>query len=396
MKVALVHDWLNGMRGGEKVLSVLCELFPQAPIYTLLCEPQKIDAKILQDREVHTSWIQRSGLLRKNYRALLPFMPAAMERFNLNAYDLVISSSHCVAKGVRLQSHTRHVSYCHTPMRYLWDFQQEYFGSSNLAKRVFLEPVLNRLRNWDVQTAKRVDHFIANSHFVADRIRRVYGREADVLAPPVDTDYFAPQENAVASRDLGGRDGYFLMVSALVPYKKVELVLEVFARSKHNLVIVGTGPLEAALRRKATSNVRFLGWAAPEVLREYYRGCRALLFPQREDFGIVPLEAQACARPVIAFAQGGALETVVGHPKGHVPVSYRLLKGSPTGVFFGEQTVDSLAQALETFVKLEGEFEPKAIRQNALAFDKSIFRESLRNYMVSKVPQLAHRVPTHA
>ena len=416
MKIALVHDWLNGMRGGEKVLEVLCELFPSAPLYTLLCEPQKIDPKILSGRQVHTSWIQRSSFLRKRYRYLLPLMPAAIQGFRMQEYDLVISSSHCVAKGVRLRSDTCHISYCHTPMRYLWDFHEEYFGAATLTKRLFLEPLLDGLRSWDVQTSRHVTHFIANSQHVAERIRRIYARESEIIHPPVDTGYFTPQtiesppspspsplcdslasafnkNRACASAEDGN---YFLMVSALVPYKKVELALEVFARIQEPLMIIGTGPQEAALRRRATKNVKFLGWVDQELLRQYYRGCRAVLFPGREDFGIVPLEAQACGKPVIAYAQGGALETIVGHPKGYLPTAGRLLTGTPSGIFFRDQALDSLIEAIETFQEHEGTFDPDRIRQTALAFDKTSCADKMRNFIISKVPQVEQSILHYA
>ncbi len=366
MRVALVHDWLNGMRGGEKVLEVLCELFPEAPVYTLLYEPGKIQPSISLGRTIHTSWLQRLAITRKNYRMLLPVLPSAMENFRLDDYDVVISSSHCVAKGVRVASGACHVSYCHTPMRYLWDLQKEYFGR-NIIKRTLLEPVLSRLRRWDVQTAGRVNHFIANSRFVAERIQRIYGRDSEVIHPPVDTSFFTPDSHDKSAGD------YFLLVSALVPYKKVELVLETFRRIQDRLVIIGTGPGEKALRRKASANVEFLGWADQEMLRRYYRGCRALLFPQKEDFGIVPLEAQACGRPVIAFSQGGALETIA----------------PSTGIFFAEQTPTGLQDAIQEFKRVETSFDHGAIRAHALAFDKKECREKLRNFILSKVPVYA-------
>jgi glycosyltransferase involved in cell wall biosynthesis len=383
MRIALVHDWLNGMRGGEKVLSVLCELFPTAPIYTLLLEPEKVSPSIVLGRQVHTSWIQRSRLLRQNYRYLLPLLPATIERFDLSSYDLVISSSHCVAKGVRTGPKTLHLCYAHTPMRYVWGFEEEYFG--NAAKRLLLEPLLSGLRHWDVRTSKDVDYFIANSHFVSERIRRAYDRESHVIHPPVDTKTFVP------SRHQGD---YFLMATALVPYKKVDLAIETFRGRKESLVIIGSGPLAKRLRRKSPANVHFLGWTPRETLLKYYQGCRALIFPQTEDFGIVPLEVQACGRPVIAYGAGGALETVIGHPQGYVPKGARL-RGGPTGIFFARQTAESLAEALETFIKLEKTFDPNAIRDIALAFDTERCRKELRDFILSKIPHVKENILTH-
>lgn len=375
------------MRGGEKVLELLCDIFPAAPVYTLLCEPQKLNPRILEGRSVHTSWFQRSALSRRHYRYLLPLMPSAMERLDLQSYDLVVSSSHCVAKGVRVSKNARHISYCHTPMRYLWDLQEEYFGSPGLAKRLVLNPLLNGLRHWDVRTSKRVDHFIANSRFVADRIRRVYSRESDVIHPPVDAAFFTP----------GNEKGdYFLMVSALVPYKKVELAVEAFRNISDPLLIVGSGPMEKELRKSAPPNVRFLGWQGMGALREHYSKCRALLFPQKEDFGIVPLEAQACGRPVIAFGEGGALETVVGHSQGRtVRGSVPALQGKATGLFFRDQTVEGLLEAIEIFKKLENTFDAGDIRRNALQFDKERCRENLKRFILAKVPA-AQAVLSHA
>ncbi len=366
MKVALVHDWLNGMRGGEKVLQVLCEIFPEAPIYTLVHDASAIAPEIQNGRAVHTSWMQKYGVSRRHYRWFLPLMPSAVEAFRLDKFDLIVSSSHCVAKGVKAPPGAVHVSYCHTPMRYIWDLKEDYFGRG--LRRAMLEPVLRGLQHWDRESARGVHHFIANSRFVAGRIERIYGRQAEVVHPPVDADFFRPT---------GQHGDYYLLVSALVPYKKVELVLETFRGRKETLLVIGSGPLESALRRKAPSNVRMLGWQGPESLRNYYAGCKALLFPQTEDFGIVPLEAQACGRPVIAFGQGGALETVVGHSSGaHHP---------PTGLFFARQTTEALDEALDLFARIEQDFDAESIRAHALRFDKATCRERLRDAILSKV-----------
>ncbi len=413
MKVALVHDWLNGMRGGEKVLEILCKLYPSAPLYTLLFEPEKIDSGIYRDRPIHSSWLQKTAFSKKYYRYCLPLLPAAMEKFSLDAYDLVISSSHCVAKGVRVRKGACHICYCHTPMRYLWDFQEEYFGRTNWVKQWMLDPLLNGLREWDVAASRTVDYFIANSRFVAERIHRIYGRDSEVIHPPVDTDFFTPApgteepEKSAGVGVLQDKPGYYLIVSALVPYKKLDIALEAFQRIKDTLVIVGSGPLEGALRRKATPNVRFTGWVDPETLRWYYRHCRALIFPQKEDFGIVPLEAQACGKPVIALGEGGALETVAGHPEGRCSRRDALLTDlfgggetpsemPPTGIFFPRQTAESLLEALHLFERVETAFDSGRIRRHAMQFDREIFRQKLRDFIASRVPAAAEKVLQHA
>jgi len=355
MRIALVHDWLNGMRGGEKVLEVLCELYPQAEIFTLLLEEEKISERI-RGMTIHTSFIQRLPLARRRYRNYLPLFPRAVESFDLTGFDLVISTSHAVAKGCRPAPSARSLCYCFTPMRYLWFCYEDYFGTG-LVKRLLLAPVFSRLRRWDLRSTERVDRFLAISKTVAARIASVYNREAGVIHPPVETDFFTP----------GGASGdFFLAVGALVPYKKIGLAIEAFNRLRLPLKIVGSGPEADRLRKGAGPGVEFLGWVGAEELRELYRNCRALIFPGLEDFGIVPLEAQSCGRPVIGFGRGGLAETTVPWPGGP--------ESPPTGIFFAERTADSLIAAVRLFLEKEGEFDPRGIRAHARNFDRELFK----------------------
>lgn len=360
MRIALVHDWLNGMRGGEKVLEVLCELYPEAEIFTLLLEEEKISDRI-RGMTIHTSFIQGLPFSRRHYRHYLPLFPRAIESFDLTGFELVISTSHAVAKGCRPAPGARSICYCFTPMRYLWFLYGDYFGTGKF-KKLLLGPIFAYLRRWDLSSSDRVDRFLAISNTVAGRIAEVYHREAGVIYPPVDTDYFTP---GVPSGD------FFLIVAALVPYKKIALAIEVFNRLRRPLKIVGSGPEAARLRKMAGPETEFLGWVGDRELRELYRNCRALIFPGLEDFGIVPLEAQACGRPVIGFGAGGLSESTVPWPgSGESP---------PTGVFFSEPTADSLLAALRMFLERESEFDPRAIREHALNFGRDLFKEKFRS-----------------
>ncbi|MBN1917993.1 MAG: glycosyltransferase [Verrucomicrobia bacterium] len=357
--VAFVHDWLNGMRGGEKVLEAMLDVLPDADIYTLLLERDKISPAIAA-RPITTSFVQRLPLARRIYRYYLPLFPRAVERFDLRGYDLVVSTSHCVAKGARAPDGL-HISYIHTPARYLYAFQQEYFGSSP-AKRAAMAVFGPHLKRWDLRTLGHVDHFIANSRNVADRIRRYYNRDAAVICPPVDTDFFTPDDGPPAD--------FFLIVSALVPYKRIELAIEAVNRLRLPLVIVGRGPMRAALERLAGPTVSFRGWLSDDEVLSLLRRCRALVFPGEEDFGIVPVEAMACGRPVIAYGRGGALETVVP---------------GETGLFFTEQTVDSLTGALECLGSAA--FDPAACRRRAEAFSRERFQREFAGLVSSWVAQ---------
>lgn len=353
LRVALIHDWLTGQRGGEKVLEVLAEIFPDAPIYTLFHFPGS-QADAIENRKIVTSFLQRFPLAKRHYRSYLPLFPLAAELFDLEDYDLIISSSHCVAKGVIPRPDALHISYIHSPVRYAWNQYFAYFASQKLSffSRLAIPPVIHYLRIWDESSSSRVDHFVANSRNVAKRIEKYYRRQAEVIYPPVDTEFFQPAE-------LNTED-YFLIVSALVPYKKIDLAVEVFNRTRLPLKIVGQGPEYKYLRKRAFSNIEFIGPVSQEDLLHLYQNAKAYIMPGEEDFGITSLEAQACGVPVIALGRGGATETVIPEK---------------TGLFFEETKVESLLAALD---KLQGfEFNKTAIRANALNFSREIFREKM-------------------
>lgn len=378
VKVALVHDWLTGMRGGEKVLEVLCGLYPQADLFTLLHVPGSVSPTI-EAMRIHTSFIQRLPFAAARYRAYLPLFACAIERFNFSGYDLIVSSSHCVAKGAQPPPGAPHVCYCHTPMRYVWDLFDHYFGGSGRAgaKRRLAGLLAARLRRWDVQSSARVTHFIANSRHVADRIRRHYAREATVIHPPVDCARFP----LAASHWTEG--AYYLSFGALAPYKRVDVAVRAAEELRFPLWVVGSGQDEHRLRRLAGMRVRFLSRVPDEEVPALYAGCRALLFTAEEDFGIVPLEAAACGRPVVAFGRGGALESVVA-PGGEAPA---------TGVFFDEQTPESLVAAVRRLEEQPEAFDPAAMRARALEFDRPLFRTRLAAFLRERLPAALHPAP---
>ncbi len=361
-RVALVHDWLTGMRGGERCLEVFCELFPDAPLYTLVHVPGSV-SPVIERRRIVTSFVQRLPAAATRYRRYLPLFPAAVRGFDLAGHDLVISLSHCAAKAVRRPPGALHVSYCFSPMRYVWDLYDDYFGAraGGLA-RALMPPVAAALRAWDRRTGG-VDAFVAISQHIADRIRRVYGRGADVIHPPVETARFRPVARV---------EDFYLVVSALVPYKRVDLAVAAANRLGRRLLVVGTGPEAARLRAAAGPTVELLGWKADAEVADLYARCRAVLFPGVEDYGIVPLEAAAAGRPTIALGRGGALETMVGLDRAD---------GAPTAVFFDAQTEDALVAAIRRFEAAAHRFDPAALRARATAFDTAVFRRRVRDYL---------------
>jgi len=362
MRVAIVHDWLTGLRGGEKVLELLLELYPDATLFTLVHVPGSTSPRI-ESRPIRTSFIQKLPFVERHYRWYLPLFPSAIEALDLSGFDLVLSSSHCVAKGAIARGGALHICYCHTPMRYVWDRFEDYFGSGWKARLVY-GPAAWRLRRWDRSSAKRVDHFIANSRYVAARIRDYYGREAEaVIQPPVDADFYTPAPDGADASE-----PYFLVVSALVPYKRIDVAVDAFRGRAEKLLVVGTGTSEGKLRARAPENVRFLGWLPNEELRGLYRGCRAAILPGVEDFGIVPLEAFACGAPVVAYGAGGALDTV---------------KDGETGVLFSEPSAVSLSHAIDRVSGLR--FNKELLRNWALGFSRDRFLTEMREFIAARL-----------
>jgi glycosyltransferase involved in cell wall biosynthesis len=368
MRVAIAHDWLTGMRGGEKVLEVLCELLPGADLFTLVHVPGSVSS-VIEDRPLHTTSLSRLPGIARSYRRFLPFFPALIESFELDDFDAVVSVSSCVAKGVRPRPGARHVSYVLSPMRYVWDRYEDYFGPgrAGLLTRAAMSLLRGPLQRWDRASAERVDVFVADSRFVAERIRRFYGRQAEVLAPPVDTDAFRPVS--------GADSGRWLVVSAFAPYKRLDLALAAAALAGVPLDVVGKGPEENRLRRLAGNNVRFLGWVSNEELVALYSACRGLLFPGVEDFGITPLEAMACGRPAVAYAAGGALETVIG---GAWEGDRGGREEGATGLFVYEQSAAAFAAAIRAVESAPDRFRSEDCRARSLEFATDVFRDRLR------------------
>lgn len=342
-KVAIVHYWLVGMRGGEKVIEALLSIYPEADIYTHVLDEAAISEKILR-RVKGCTFINRLPAARKLYQSYLPLMPLALEQLDLRGYDLVISSESGPAKGVVTDPGVLHICYCHTPMRYIWDMYHDYRERAGWFKRLMMPLLAHYLRIWDWSSAQRVTYFVANSRFVAQRIRSFYNRPAEVIHPPVAVDEFCLSE---------GKDDYYLLVGELVGYKRADLAISAFAENGRRLKVVGGGEQFSELSRKAGANVEFLGKVDFSTLKTLYSRARALVFPGVEDFGIVPVEALASGTPVIAYAKGGALETVVP---------------GKTGLLFAEQTPASLNAALDAFERCEGDFGPEALRVFARNF----------------------------
>ncbi len=362
MRVALVHDWLTGMRGGERVLEELAALHPGADLYTLIHVPGATTERIERLR-IRASPLSRVPGVRRHYRKLLPLFPWAIERFRLRDYDLVVSTSHAVAKGVGIAPGTPHLSYCFTPMRYIWDQADAYLGRG--AFRALATPLVLYLRRFDLRTSgpERVRRFAACSRTVADRIRRRYGRDASVVHPPVAVDRIRPCGRVP--------DEFFLMVGGFVPYKREEVAIEAFRQLGRRLLVVGSGPTRDRLAARAPRNVEFVGRLPDAELADCYARCRALVYPGEEDFGLVPVEAQAAGRPVIAFGGGGALESVVGVEPGSGSS-----KGA-TGLWFDRQTPECLAESVRRFEELEAGFDAGTIRAHAERFSPERFRRAI-------------------
>ena len=362
MKIALIHDWLIVNAGAEKVIKEILEIFPNADIFSLVDFLNDKDRKdILQGKYAKTSFIQKLPKAKTKYRNYLPLFPLAIEQFNLNEYNLIISSSHAVAKGVLTNSNQIHICYCHTPIRYAWDLYHQYLKESNLNrgfKGLFAKYFLHKIRIWDVVSSSRVDYFIANSKYIAKRIKKIYRKDSVVIYPPVDVDKFDLNEN---------KENFYLTVSRLVPYKKVDLIVEAFNKMPDKkLIVIGDGPDIDKIKSKANKNIEILGYQSFEVLKKYMETAKAFVFAAEEDFGILPIEAQACGTPVIAYRKGGVLETVID---------------GKTGIFFDEQNVTNIIKAVNYFEEIEDKFNLKDIRNNALKFSKEKFKKKLTNFI---------------
>jgi glycosyltransferase involved in cell wall biosynthesis len=384
LRVAIVHFWFVTHGGGERVVETLAEVFPQADLFTLVAE-REILSPNLQTKKLHTSFLQRMPLARKFHRHFLFLQPLALEQFDLSDYDLVISSESGPAKGVITSSRTCHICYCHSPMRSIWEMYPEHRRSMGPVVGTIFALTAHYMRVWDLASAARVDYFIANSRFSASRIRKYYRRESTVIHPPVDA---AASQLAMGSEERRG--DYYLALGRLVDYKRFDLAVGACTRLNRPLKIVGIGPRLKSLRRMAGPTVEFLGKVNDDQLRRLLSGCRALLFPGEEDFGIVPVEAQSFGRPVIAYASGGVLETVRG-VYSDATQPYARPVGEPTGIFFAEQSEAALTKAIQDFEAIEGEFHPQTIREHSLRFDREIFKQKIADFVRSALADFQER-----
>lgn len=362
MKTALVHDWLIGHAGAEKVSENILDLYP-ADIFTLVHDAEIMKNTRFQDFKIETSLIQNLPWGVKKYKSYLPLFPYAIEQFNLNEYDLVISSSFCVAKGALTNHYQKHICYCHSPVRYAWDLYFTYLEEANLhkgLKATIAKYFLHRLRNWDYMSANRVDHYVANSNYVAQRIKKIYNKEAAVIHPPVDTKNFSLNTH---------KEEFYLTASRMVPYKKIDLIAEAFsAMPDKKLVIIGDGSEMDKVKKVSKGNIEILGYKSNKVLIDYMQRAKGFVFAAEEDFGIMPVEAQACGTPVIAFGKGGVLDSIVE---------------GKTGMFFKEQKTSSIIDAIKAFEKID--FDYNNIRLHAETFDTQIFNQKFKSFVDSKL-----------
>ena len=375
-KVAIIHDWLSTFGGAEKVVEQLLRLFPQADLFSLIDILPDRDRKFLGRHQIRTSFLQRLPRISTSYRSYLPLMPLAIERFDLSAYDLIISDCHAVSKGVRTAPEQLHLSYIHAPIRYAWDMEQDYLQLFNLRglRGSLARALLSYIRVWDRRAARRPDRLMANSHFCARRIERAYQRPSTVIHPPVNTEYYAPGPP---------KDDFFVTAARLVPYKRVDLIVQAFRQMPDKrLFVIGDGPEAARIRRLCGANVVWLGYQPDSVLRDHLQRARAFLFAAREDFGILPVEAQACGTPVIAFGEGGATETVSG-PEAD----------APTGVFFPAQTVPAICAAVRDFERVSRTISIANCRRNAERFSVGRFQREFQNFVSAAWAEHEH---THA
>jgi glycosyltransferase involved in cell wall biosynthesis len=370
MRSILIHDWLtSSVGGGENVLEAIHRLLP-SPIYTLLCDKNKLKNSYFEHLDIKTSFIQNLPLAKTQYRNYLPFFPTAIEQFDVRDFDLILSSSHCVAKGVITHKNQLHISYCHTPMRYAWDMMDAYLKDASLDSGLrgkISKKILEHLRAWDVSSSQRVDYFIANSHFVAERIKKYYGRNAQVIYPPVNTHLYPLEEK---------KEDYYITVSRLVPYKKVDLIVAAFSHMPNKkLLVIGDGPERKKIERTATKNIEFLGFQPSVKMREYVQKAKGFVFAAIEDFGIAPVEAMAAGTPVIAYGEGGSLETVLPEITGH---------------FFFDQSASSLIDAVKQFEEMA--FDPKQCSSHAEQFSHARFCRQFQTFVLDRYIEFKNKV----
>ncbi|ELY3086929.1 glycosyltransferase family 4 protein [Klebsiella aerogenes] len=368
LNVGIVADWFITYAGSEKVVAELIKSYPESHLYSVVDFLSSENKKHFQNKEITTTFIQRLPKAKKKYQTYLPLMPIAIEQLDVSKHDVILSSSHAVAKGVLTGPDQLHISYVHSPIRYAWDLQHQYLREAGLdhgLKGMIAKLILHKMRMWDYRTANGVDHFIANSQFIARRIKKVYGREADVIYPPVDVNRFLLNED---------KEDYFFTASRLVPYKRIDLIVEAFSHMPdRKLVVVGDGPEMQKIKSKATANIEILGYQSNEVMQEHMRNAKAFVFAAEEDFGITPVEAQSCGTPVIAFGKGGSLETV--RPFG---------VDNPTGILFDKQDVASVIDAVQKFETMQDQILPNDCRAHALKFSTERFNQEIAEYVNSK------------
>lgn len=368
VKTALVADWLVTYAGAERVMTEILKVFPKSDLFAVIDFLSDESRQHFLGKHAHTTFIQKFPKAETKYRNYLPFMPFAIEQLDVSAYDVILSSSHAVAKGVLTGPDQLHISYVHSPIRYAWDLQHQYLRELGLTKgikAIIVRWLLHKIRMWDYRTANGVDHFVANSKFIARRIHKVYGRDADVIYPPVDTDRFTLREN---------KDDFYFTASRMVPYKKIDLIVEAFSHMPNKkLVVIGDGPDMQKIKSKASSNIEILGYQPNSVMQDHMQRAKAFVFAAEEDFGITPVESQACGTPVIAFGKGGALETINS-----------IHSANPTGAFFDKQEVSSVITAVEDFERNCDLFLPENCRNQALKFSNQRFHTEIEQYVQQK------------
>ena len=371
MKKALIHDWFSTYAGAEKCIESFTNIWSDFEIYGLIDFLSDVDRdKILKGKQAHTSFIQKLPFVKSKYRNYLPLFPLAIEQFDLSGYDVVLSSSHAVAKGVLTHSNQLHIAYIHTPIRYAWDLYHQYLRESGLdrgLKGALAKYFLHKIRLWDASTANRVDHYIANSHYIARRIKKAYGKSSDVIYPPVDIDKFALRES---------KSDFYLTASRMVPYKKIDLIVEAFSQTDKKLLVIGDGPDMGKIKSKASKNIELLGFADDKTMADLMGQAKAFVFAAEEDFGITPVEAQACGTPVICFGRGGALETV---------------REGISGLYFMEQNIRELLATVDKFEQSYDKFEPIKIRENSLKFSRARFESEIKSYVEKKYEEFKER-----